>query len=124
VDVTVNVTRKAAQILNAGKDVRTPYARRRCITSLIHDAKYISPLVRLTQSLEDLIVLRVEKSVDFYVAVSAKYERSCYGMSLQELVHTLQPVASTQLPVQKFSIFDEDEVPVTPTAESGAVTGE
>jgi hypothetical protein len=62
-------------------------------------------------------VLRVEKSVDFYVAVSAKYERSCYGMSLQELVHTLQPVAATQLPVQKFSVFDEDEVPVTPTRE-------
>ena len=69
-------------------------------------------------------MLRVEKSVDFYVAVSAKYERSCYGMSLQELVHTLQPVATTQLPVQKFSVFDEDEVPLTPTAESGAVTGE
>eukprot|EP01032_Pedospumella_encystans_P014590 gene14590-16746_t len=76
VDVTINVDKRAAQILNAGKD-----------------------------SLEDLIILRVEKSIDFHVAVSATYERSCYGMSLQELVHTLQPVASTPLPVQRFAVL-------------------
>ena len=55
--------------------------------------------LHLLQSLEDLIVLRIEKSLDFHVAVSAKYVRSCYGMSLQELVHTLQPVSTTVLPV-------------------------
>lgn len=97
VEVTVLVNTKAAQMLNAGKD-----------------------------SLEDLIVLRVEKSVDFYVAVSAKYERSCYGMSLQELVHTLEPVASTVLPVEKFMISPEGEicVPASPTPEAAGSAGE
>jgi inositol polyphosphate 5-phosphatase INPP5B/F len=46
-------------------------------------------------------VLRIENSNDFHVAVTAKYERSCYGMSLQELVHTLTPVSTTQLPVER-----------------------
>ena len=47
------------------------------------------------------MVLRIEKSLDFHVAVSAKYERSCYGMSLQELVHTTKPVATTLLPADR-----------------------
>jgi phosphatidylinositol-bisphosphatase len=49
----------------------------------------------------------VEKSVDFHVAVSATYERSCYGMSLQELVYTMQPVATTSLPVHRFAALAE-----------------
>ncbi len=43
-------------------------------------------------------MLRVEKSVDHYVSVSAGYERSCFGMSLEELVTLTQPVAETALP--------------------------
>jgi hypothetical protein len=70
------------------------------------------------------VVLRVEKSVDFYVAVSAKYSRSCYGMSLQELVHTLQPVATTLLPVERFRVGEDGEiaaVPISDPAASGSV---
>jgi len=101
VDVTINVDKRAAQILNAGKDVRAFF-------NLYFITLFYSWLLAITfkiQSLEDLIILRVEKSIDFHVAVSATYERSCYGMSLQELVHTLQPVASTPLPVQRFAVL-------------------
>ena len=63
-------------------------------------------------------MLRVEKSIDFHVAVSAKYVRSCYGMSLQELVHTLQPVATTVLPVDRFAALS-----LRDTLSTGAVAG-
>lgn len=103
VDVTVNVGKKAAQILNAGKDVSTTICSCFVFIAPPHRISHLSlQSLPVSQSLEDLIILRVEKSIDFHVAVSATYERSCYGMSLQELVHTLQPVASTQLPVQRY----------------------
>jgi hypothetical protein len=66
------------------------------------------------------VVLRVEKSVDFYVAVSAKYSRSCYGMSLQELVHTLQPVATTLLPVERFRVGEDGEIAAVPISDPAA----
>lgn len=50
------------------------------------------------QLLEDLVVLRVERSSDQYVSIMAGYERSCFGMSLEELVTLAQPAATTQLP--------------------------
>lgn len=98
--MTINVGKRAAQMLNAGKDVSDFYFPP---GSLILFLLLLANLPFQHQSLEDLIVLRVEKSIDFHVAVSAKYVRSCYGMSLQELVHTLQPVASTALPVDRFA---------------------
>lgn len=36
--------------------------------------------------------------MDHYVSVMASYERSCFGMALEELVATAQPVATTALP--------------------------
>ena len=53
------------------------------------------------QLLEDLIILRIERSQDHHVSVAAGYERSCFGMSLEELVTLGQPVASTSLPSQQ-----------------------
>ncbi|KAJ1426763.1 Endonuclease/exonuclease/phosphatase [Ochromonadaceae sp. CCMP2298] len=73
--LTVKVDRRTAQALNAGKD-----------------------------SLEDLVVLRIERSIDYHIAVSAKYARSSFGMSLQELVLTPQPVATTLLPVDRYNL--------------------
>lgn len=66
VAVTVQVDTQSAHALNAGKDV-----------------------------LEDLIVIRIEQSVDFHVIVSAVYQRSCFGVSLMELVRTSDAVANT-----------------------------
>ncbi len=48
--------------------------------------------------LQDVIVLRIEKSIDHYVHVKAEYERSCYGMSLEDLVQIVEPVSSVPLP--------------------------
>lgn len=44
------------------------------------------------------MILRVERSLDSYIEVSAQYERSCYGVSLDELVTLMVPVATTPLP--------------------------
>lgn len=65
-------------------------------------------------------MLRVEKSIDFHVAVSAKYVRSCYGMSLQELVHTLQPVSSTSLPVERFAALSPGAAQESTSDRAGA----
>lgn len=43
-------------------------------------------------------MLRVERGSDQYVSIMAGYERSCFGMALEELVTLTQPAASTQLP--------------------------
>jgi phosphatidylinositol-bisphosphatase len=69
--LTVLVDRKAAQSLNSGLD-----------------------------TLNDQLLLRVERDSDYYVSVSATFRRSCYGMSLTELVRTLKPVATTELPTR------------------------
>ena len=49
------------------------------------------------ETFQDLVVLRVEKSLDSYIRVVAEYERSCYGMSLEDLVNATVPVR--QLPL-------------------------
>lgn len=48
-------------------------------------------------------MLRIENGCDFYLEVKAKYARSCYGMSLEELVCTWDPVRSTLLPSEEAS---------------------
>lgn len=47
--------------------------------------------------LEDVLVLRLENGRDIYLPVSAEYERSCFGMSLEALVNTKQPVRNIPL---------------------------
>lgn len=46
-------------------------------------------------------MLRLEKSTDFYISVTATYVRSCYGMFLEELVNILDPVCTTALPIDE-----------------------
>ena len=48
--------------------------------------------------MDDVLVLRIENSKDFYIPVTTDYQRSCYGMSLEELVYTHEPVRNTRLP--------------------------
>eukprot|EP00596_Hydrurales_sp_CCMP1899_P007387 CAMPEP_0119054196 /NCGR_PEP_ID=MMETSP1177-20130426/74910_1 /TAXON_ID=2985 /ORGANISM="Ochromonas sp, Strain CCMP1899" /LENGTH=202 /DNA_ID=CAMNT_0007034355 /DNA_START=1519 /DNA_END=2124 /DNA_ORIENTATION=+ len=67
--VTVMVDRKTSQSLNIGQEI-----------------------------LDDILVLRIENSVDYYVSVSGVFLRSCYGLSLEELVYTPQPIRDTKLP--------------------------
>lgn len=54
-----------------------------------------------TEVLEDIVVLRIENGCDFYLEVKANYARSCYGMSLEELVCTWDPVRTTLLPYEE-----------------------
>eukprot|EP01038_Epipyxis_sp_PR26KG_P011261 gene11261-15109_t len=68
IKITIKVDRRAAHLLNAGRD-----------------------------ALHDVINLRIEKSIDYHVTVNASYVRSCYGMSLEELVYSLDPVSTYPL---------------------------
>jgi phosphatidylinositol-bisphosphatase len=83
VAVTVTVDRKTAQLLNLGRE-----------------------------TLDDVLVLRVENCQDQYASVSATFERSCYGMSLEELVYIPGPVRLTSLPSDDPS--DVDHLFITP----------
>lgn len=83
--------------------------------------------------MEDIIVLRVENGRDIFVTVKAEYARSCFGeildmlfchsdhilhvgMSLEQLVCSLQPVRSIPLPAS-----DSDKFP--DTSMSGSMNG-
>jgi phosphatidylinositol-bisphosphatase len=48
-------------------------------------------------SLEDVLLLRVEGVRDFHVSVTADYLRSCLGMSLMQLLVSPQPVRETMV---------------------------
>ena len=50
-------------------------------------------------SLDDIVVLRVENGRDFYLSASATYARSCFGMSLEQLVCTHAPVRGNPNPL-------------------------
>lgn len=45
-----------------------------------------------------MVILRIEKSLDHHIEISANYTRSCYGIALEDLVSILTPVATTPLP--------------------------
>lgn len=62
------------------------------------DKKTAQLLNQARDPLEDVLILRLEDCQDLYVNVSVAYHRSCFGMSLEELVHTTQPVRSTRPP--------------------------
>ena len=44
------------------------------------------------EGLDDIVVLRVENGRDFYLSASATYARSCFGMSIDQLVCSYSPV--------------------------------
>jgi inositol polyphosphate 5-phosphatase INPP5B/F len=68
VNITARVDIVTAQGLNAGKEL-----------------------------LEDVLVLRLENGHDFPLPVTAEYERSCFGMSLEALVNSREPVRNLPL---------------------------
>lgn len=47
--------------------------------------------------MQDIIVLRVEKSIDYFIEVGGEYVRSCFGMALEELVTLTEPISSVPL---------------------------
>ena len=47
--------------------------------------------------LEDIIILRLENGRDYYITVKANYARSCFGMSVDELVKYAEPIRDVPL---------------------------
>lgn len=45
-------------------------------------------------------MVSVEGGYTYFIPITAAYARSCFGMSLEELVHTHAPVRSTKLPAR------------------------
>ena len=45
------------------------------------------PLTSRKESLEDILVLHLEKGKDFFITVSGNYLPSCFGSSLETLVN-------------------------------------
>ena len=66
VKFTIFVDKKTSQAINLGRD-----------------------------NLVDNLTLRVENSYDTFIGVMAEYERSCFGMLLEELLYTPGPVRET-----------------------------
>lgn len=57
--------------------------------------------------LEDIIVLRIENGRDIFITVKATYARSCFGMSLEQLVCTMQPIRSLPIPGDESMLIPE-----------------
>ncbi|KAG1469596.1 hypothetical protein G6F56_003171 [Rhizopus delemar] len=54
-----------------------------------------SPLNRGEQKMEDILILRLENSKDFFVSVSGKYEPTCFGVPLELLSGMSVPISET-----------------------------
>lgn len=57
--------------------------------------------------LEDILILRLENGRDYYISVSGKYARSCFGMSLDDLVLYTDPIRAVPLdPILRAEKYD------------------
>ncbi len=79
-------------------------------------------------SLNDELVLRNENGNEHYICVTASYLRSCYGMSLEELTKTHEPVRATLdevcdgcLPIGRSPRIASATVSDVPHASAGSV---
>jgi phosphatidylinositol-bisphosphatase len=68
INVTITIDNHTAQLLNAGREV-----------------------------LDDILILRLENGRDYYITVKGTYARSCFGMSLDELVLYKDPIRTIPL---------------------------
>ena len=55
-------------------------------------------------TLEDILVMRLENGRDFFITVTGTYLRSCYGSSLNFLVRTTEPVRSVPITATDFAL--------------------
>ena len=68
--------------------------------SITVDRQTAVALMNATEFLDDILILRVENGLDYYVNVTGQYLRSCYGMPLEELVLCTEPVRTIPLPAE------------------------
>jgi phosphatidylinositol-bisphosphatase len=66
--------------------------------SALVDAHTADALNTSRETLDDIVVLRIENGKDFFVVVKGVFARSCFGMSLAQLVCATEPVRSIPLP--------------------------
>lgn len=84
INFTIEVNNEIASALNSGKDI-----------------------------LEDIIILRLENGRDYYITIRGRYGRSCFGMSLDELVMYNDPIRSVPLdPVKRIEKYGSDQAAV------------
>lgn len=80
VNVTITINGQTAQLLNSRREV-----------------------------LKDILVLRLENGRDYYITVKGTYARSCFGMSLDELVLYKDPIRSVPLdPIERAQKFRDE----------------
>ena len=68
IDFTVTIDNRTAQLLNSGQEV-----------------------------LDDVLILRLENGRDYYITVKATFARSCFGMSVDDLVMFSEPIREVPL---------------------------
>jgi len=73
------------------------------VIKVLIDKKTAQALNQAKETLDDIITLRIENYNDFFVNIHAKYLRSCFGVSLEELVHTMVPIRSTPMPTVAYA---------------------
>lgn len=72
-EFSILITKEIAQLLNSGREV-----------------------------LDDILILRLEGGRDYYITVKAAFARSCFGMTVDELVLYSEPIRSVPLdPVEQ-----------------------
>ena len=78
IEVTISIDRNTAQLLNQGREV-----------------------------LDDILILRLENERDYYITIKAAYARSCFGMSVDELVMYSDPIRNVPLdPIKRAEKYD------------------
>lgn len=59
--------------------------------------------------LEDILILRLENGRDYYITVTANYARSCFGMSVDELVMYAEPMRNVPIdPIMRAEIQESN----------------
>jgi len=57
--------------------------------------------------LDDILILRLENGRDYYITIKAQYARSCFGMSVDELVMYTDPIRQVPLdPIKRAEKYD------------------
>ena len=59
------------------------------------------------ETLEDILILRLENGRDHYLTVEGEYARSCFGMSCGDLVKVSEPVRDVPLKAKQRVEFDK-----------------
>jgi phosphatidylinositol-bisphosphatase len=67
--------------------------------------------------LEDIVILRLENGRDYYVTITGQYSRSCYGMSVDELVMYTEPIRNVPLdPIKRAEYLESNSTSASTAA--------